>query len=119
MNKVILQGRLTADIELKGKEKKYAQFTLAVRDGVDADGEPKAQFIRCVAFDKGAEVLEKFTEKGMPLAVCGRLNNSSYEDQDGVTHWTTQIICDDFDLIVAKKEKEEEPKKASGKKYRK
>ena len=110
MNKVILQGRLTADIEVSGKKTKYANFTLAVRDGVDEDGEPKAQFIRCVAFNKGAEILEQFTAKGMPLVVCGRLSNSSYEDEDGVTRYSINVIVDDFDLIVSKKSEDEEKK---------
>lgn len=122
MNKVILQGRLTADIELKGKGTKYAQFVLAVRDGVDADGEPRTQFIRCVAFGKGAEVLNQFTGKGSPLCVCGRLNNSSYEDEKGETKWSTQVMVDDFDFAgsAPKEEKQEEqPKKNNSKKYHK
>lgn len=115
MNKVILQGRLTADIEVSGKKTKYANFTLAVRDGVDEEGNPQAQFIRCVAFNKSAEVLEQFTSKGMPLVVCGRLKNSSYEDEDGVTKYSTNVIVDDFDLIVSKKSEDEEEKKTSKK----
>ena len=121
MNKVILQGRLTADIELKGKNTKYAQFVLAVRDGVDADGEPRTQFIRCVAFGKGAEVLDQFTGKGSPLCVCGRINNSSYEDEKGETKWSTQVMVDDFDLVgsAPKEEKQEEQPKKNSKKYHK
>lgn len=122
MNKVILQGRLTADIELKGKESKYTQFVLAVRDGVDQDGEPRTQFIRCVAFGKGAELLEKFTGKGSALCICGRLNNSSYVDEDGQTKWSTQVMVDDFDFVGStqkdREDKEEAPKKNS-KKYHK
>ena len=111
MNKVILQGRLTADIEVSGKKTKYANFTLAVRDVVDEDGEPKAQFIRCVAFNKGAEILEQFTGKGMPLVVCGRLSTSSYEDEEGAIRYSTNVIVDDFDLIVSKKSEEDEEDK--------
>lgn len=119
MNKVILQGRLTADIELKGKDTKYTQFVLAVRDGVDKDGEPRTQFIRCVAFGKGAELLGQFTGKGSALCICGRLNNSSYEDEDGNTQWSTQVIVDDFDFAgSSQKDKEEAPKKNT-KKYHK
>ena len=118
MNNVILQGRLTDDIKVEGKKVKYANFTLAVRDGLDEDGNPKAQFIRCVVFNKGAEVLADYTAKGSPLVVCGRLSTSSYEDEEGVTKWSTNVIVDDFDLINAKKS-EEEPKKAKTGKYHK
>lgn len=113
MNKVILNGRLTDDIKVEGKKNKYANFTLAVRDGVDEDGEPKAQFIRCVIFNKGAEVLEQFTSKGYALCVSGRIANSTYEDEDGNTRYSTNVIVDDFDLLGASKK--EEPKKANGK----
>lgn len=110
MNKVILTGRLTADIEVKGKDSKYANFTLAVRDGRDADGEPLTQFIRCVIFGKGAEIMEQFTEKGSPLSICGRMNNSSYENEEGETRWSTSVIVDDFDLIGSGKKSEEDTK---------
>ena len=59
MNKVVLMGRLTDDIkvERKGKETIWSNFTIAVRDGQDEEGNSKAQFIRCVIFGKGAEIL--------------------------------------------------------------
>lgn len=119
MNKVILQGRLTADIKVEGKKTKYANFTLAVRDGVDEEGNQQAQFIRCVVFNKGAEILEQFTAKGMPLVVCGRLKNSSYEDEDGETRYSTNVIVDDFDLIVSKASEEDNKKSSKSRKYHK
>ena len=115
MNKVILMGRLTDDIKAEGKKNKYANFTLAVRDGVDEEGNAKAQFIRCVVFNKGAEVLEEYTSKGSPLCISGRIANSSYEDEEGETRYSTNIIVDDFDLIGAKKEETQKEKKTKNK----
>ena len=123
MNNVVLMGRLTDDIKVnESKDTKWANFTLAVRDGVDEDGNSKAQFIRCSAFNKAAEIMEKFTEKGSPLCIRGHIRVSSYENEEGETVWSTQVIVDDFDLIGAKKatpDEEEKPKKNSSKKYRK
>lgn len=125
MNKVILNGRLVADIETaeagKGKNKTtYANFTIAVRDGKDAEGNDQAQFIRCSAFGKVAEILEEFTAKGSPICICGRLRNSSYEDEDGNTRYSTSVIVEDFDLMGAsKKDEDEEPKKAKTSKNKK
>lgn len=127
MNKVILCGRLTADVEMgqngKGKDARpYGNFTIAVRDGVDADGEKRTQFIRCVAFGKAAEVISEFSGKGQPICISGRLHVSNYEDENEVMHWTTSVIVEDFDLIGPSKkdeeEEEEKPKKTS-KKYSK
>lgn len=130
MNKVILSGRLTrdADITVYGKGKnmsKVAQFSIAVRDGKDAKGEPQAQFIRCVAFGALAELIEKFTEKGQIITVCGRLKNGSYEDsKTGDTRYTTDVVIEDLDLFGSAShneddEDEEEEKKSSKKSYKK
>ena len=121
MNNVTLMGRLTDNVEVKtgSRETRWANFTLAVRDGVDENGNSRAQFIRCSIFNKAADVLEKFTEKGSPLCIRGHLSVSSYEDKDGKTVWSTQVIVDDFDLIGAKKAEAEEPeKKQNSRKYR-
>lgn len=117
MNNVILQGRLTDDIKVEGKKVKYANFTLAVRDGLDENGEPKAQFIRCVAFDKSAETLEQYTNKGMPLVLRGRLNNYVYEDEEGEKRYGYNVVIETFDLIVSKEK--EETKKTKTSKYHK
>ena len=120
MNNVVLMGRLTDDIKVTtgSGDTRWANFTLAVRDGVDKDGEPRTQFIRCSVFGKAADILEKFTEKGSPLCVRGHLRVSSYKDEDGKTVWSTQVIVEDFDLIGARKAEEETEKKTNNKKYR-
>lgn len=120
MNNVTLMGRLTDNIKVStgSKDTRWANFTLAVRDGVDEEGNSLAQFIRCSIFGKAADILEKFTEKGSPLCVRGHLRVSSYKDEDGKTVWSTQVIVEDFDLIGARKAEEEPDKKANSKKYR-
>lgn len=126
MNKVILSGRLTRDAEVteygKGKEKSYvARFSIAVRDGKDAKGNPQSQFIRCVAFGKLAELIDDFTEKGQIITVSGRLKNGSYEDEkDKITRYTTDVVVEDLDLFGSSKEdeEEEEEKKSSKKRHR-
>lgn len=128
MNKVILSGRLTRDAEVntygKGKEKsKVARFSIAVRDGKDAKGEPQAQFIRCVAFGALAELIDKFTEKGQIITVCGRLKNGSYEDEkEKITRYTTDVVIEDLDLFGSASheddEDEEEEEKSSKKSYK-
>ncbi len=125
MNKVILSGRLTRDAEItehgKGEDKGLvARFSVAVRDGHDANGEPQAQFIRCVAFGGVASLMEKFTEKGMVITVCGRLKNGSYEDsKEKVTRYTTEVVVEDVDLFFkGRSDEDEEEEKSSGKRHR-
>lgn len=124
MNKVILSGRMTRDAEIteygKGKEKSLvARFSIAVRDGKDAKGEPQAQFIRCVAFGKLAELVDQFTAKGQIITVCGRLKNGSYEDkEDKITRYTTDVVIEDLDLFSNGKADEEEEDRKSNKRHR-
>lgn len=122
MNIVNLAGRLTKDIELqeygKGKDKGYfTRFTLAVRDGVDKDGEPRTQFISCIIWGKGAELLNKWTGKGDLIGVSGKLEENNYEDAEGVKHYTLQVNARDIEFLNTKKEEQEEEQPR--KKYKK
>ena len=124
MNTVCLAGRLAADVEKvtygdKKDKKVMGRFTLAVRDGVDDDGNPKAQFIHCVMFgENGVNALAEFAGKGDAISVVGRLKNGMYEDKDGITRYTTDVIISDFDFMNSRKQKEEEEPKQKGKYHR-
>lgn len=122
MNTVNLAGRLTKDIELqeygKGKEKgTFCRFTLAVRDGVDKNGEPRTQFISCICWGKGSELLDQYCGKGDLIGVGGKLEENNYEDADGVKHYTLQVNVRDIEFLSLKKdeEQEEQPRKKYGK----
>ena len=123
MNKVQLIGRLTKDVESQeyGKKDKggyYARFAIAVRDGVDKDGNPLTQFINCVAWNTAAINLEKYTKKGDLVAVMGRITENNYEDEEKVKHYSQQVTVSEIELLANKKaEDEEEEKPARSKKY--
>lgn len=104
MNKVILtNGRLVRDVELKGSnELQIARFTVAVNRQFKKD---EADFISCVAFGKRAETIAKFFEKGSPINIEGRLQTGSYE-KDGVKHFTTDVIVDNFEFAASSKKVE-------------
>ncbi|MBE7054413.1 MAG: single-stranded DNA-binding protein [Ruminococcaceae bacterium] len=94
MNKVILIGRTTKDIELKGDETKVANFTLAVIRNVNKE---VTDFIPCVAFNHKAEILEKYVKKGNKVAIQGNIQISKYE-KDGKTEYNTQVVVDEVFL---------------------
>ena len=104
MNKVILtNGRLVKDVELKGTTAfQIARFTVAVNRQFKKD---EADFINCVAFEKKAETIEKFFKKGSPINIEGRLQTGSYE-KDGVKHFTTDVIVDNFEFVASSKKVE-------------
>lgn len=107
MNKVILIGRVTKDIELKATNsgKYVASFTLAVnRDYKNADGNYDADFINCVAFGQQAETISKYVNKGDKFGVTGKLNTRTYE-KNGSKVYITEVIVDGFEFLKSKKDK--------------
>ena len=83
-------GRPTADAEFRVSQDgntKIARYTLAI----DRIGEG-ADFIRCIAFNKGAEFAEKYVKKGVKIGVSGHIQTGSYKDKDGKTVYTTDVI---------------------------
>ena len=94
MNKAIMSGRLCADIELRQTPngKNVCAFTLAVdRRGKDAG----ADFIDCVAWEKTAEFLARYFQKGQQMNICGRLQTRSYEDKEGKKRKATEIVVEE------------------------
>lgn len=123
MNKVQLVGRLTKDVECqeygKGKDGGYfARFALAIRDGVDKNGEPLTQFVNCVAWNATAVNLEKYTKKGDQVAVMGRITENNYEDENKVKHYSQQVTVSEIELLSNKKDAEPEEEKKTKKYHR-
>lgn len=103
MNKVVLIGRVSKDIDLKflpGDGKAIAKFTLAVTRKYKKD---EADFINCTIFGKQAETIAQYVTKGQQLAVEGRIQTGSYQKDDNTKVYTTDIIVDGFDFIGGSK----------------
>lgn len=100
MNKVIVSGRLTADPTVRyANDKAVANFNVAVdRRGKDAG----ADFPSCVAFGKTAEFIEKYCKKGTKLILEGRIQTGKYQNKDGQTVYTTDIVVDQVEFAESK-----------------
>lgn len=99
MNRWYGIGRCTKDPEVRyaaQTQKAIARFTLAIDEGYGEN--KKTNFINCVAFGKTAEACEKFTGKGLRVAVEGHIQTGSYE-KDGGKVYTTDIICDKVEFV--------------------
>lgn len=96
MNKAILMGRLTRDVELRETHSgiPVVMFTLAVdRRYRSSSGEREADFISCKAFRQTAEFIGKWFSKGSRILVEGTIQTGSYE-KDGRKIYTTDVIVD-------------------------
>ena len=107
MNKVIMLGRLTKDPEIRYTQSAeplaVARYGIAVRKQQRrVEGEPDADFFNCVAFGRAAEFAEKYFKKGQMVAVTGRLQNRSWDDQQGQKHYMTEIIIEEQHFAESK-----------------
>ena len=106
MNNVVLSGRLTADPDVRQTgNTTMATYTLAVDRRFKREGEPDADFIRCVVFGRGAEFAQNYLGKGIKIMITGRINTGNYE-KDGIRHYTTDIIVDQQEFAESKKASE-------------
>jgi single-strand DNA-binding protein len=106
MNKVILIGRLTKDPELRKTptDVSVCQFTIAVnRAFQQQNGERQADFINCIAWRNQAENLAKYIKKGGQVAVDGSIQTRSYDDQNGVRRFATEVICNQITFLESKR----------------
>ena len=106
INKVILGGRLTADVELKQTNSGTAvcSFSLAVNRKYQREGEAQADFINCTAWGKTAEFISKFFKKGSSLCIVGNIQVRSWQDQNGNKRYATEIIVDEALFVDSKSE---------------
>lgn len=110
MNKVILIGRLTRDPELRytANNKAVCDFTIATNRPVVRDGEKVADFINCRVWNKTAENLTKYQNKGNLIAVIGRMQVDRYEDKEGNTRYSNYVLVEDLEYLERKKENNQE-----------
>lgn len=112
MNTVQLVGRLTRDVELRFTSSGTAvgSFTIAVnRNFTNQQGEREADFISCVIWRKAAENLANFTRKGSLIAIDGRLQTRSYDNQQGQRVYVTEVVVNNFDLLESRSVTEQRP----------
>lgn len=105
INKVILLGRLTKDPELKYSQNGTAKcaFHLAVnRKYANQNGEREADFISCIAWQKTAEFVAQYFVKGQQMALEGRLQVRTYDDNTGQRRWVTEVVVEQVEFAGSK-----------------
>ena len=79
-----------------------ARFTLAVDRRFKQEGQPTADFIRCIAFGKTAEFFERFGRKGTKFLIEGRIQTGSYTNKDGQKVYTTDVVVENTEFGESK-----------------
>lgn len=97
LNRVILMGRITQDLELRQTPNgsSVLTFSVAVDRGYVKQGEERqTDFITCVAWNQRAEFINNYFSKGRMIAVEGSLRTRTYDDKNGSRHYVTEVYVD-------------------------
>ena len=108
MNKVILMGRLTRDVEMRQTTSgvNLARFTIAVnrRFASRDPQQQQADFINCVAWRQTGEFIARYFGKGSMIAVEGRIQTRTWDDQEGKRQYSTKVVVDEAYFTGSKAE---------------
>lgn len=97
LNRVILMGRITQDLDLKQTPSGVSVLTFSVavdRNFARQGEERQTDFITCVAWRQQAEFIKKYFAKGRMIALEGNLRTRTYEDKNGSKHYVTEVYVD-------------------------
>ena len=94
LNVVVLQGNLTADPEIVGKEQNVARFTIAVNNGFGDNKE--TAFVDCVAFGKQVETIKEYFTKGKQVLIRGGIRQNRWETKEGEKRSKLEVTLDNF-----------------------
>ena len=114
MNKVLLTGRLTRDPEMRSlaSGKNVTTFTVASNEFIGG-GKEKAEYHPVVAWDRLAEIAGRYLGKGQQVAIEGRLQTRSWDDDKGARHWKTEIVAAHVEMLSGRKKKDYEAQQAA------
>lgn len=101
MNKIIIVGNITRDIDLAetASGTSYCNFSVAVNRAMpDSDGNKQTDFFNCTAWKQRAEVIAKYCKKGSKVLIEGEMQARSYEDKNGnrQTGWNVNVTNIEF-----------------------
>lgn len=109
LNRVIIMGRLCADPEFKQTTSgiPVCRFRVAVNRPKKQDGSQEADFIGCTAWRSSAEFITRYFGKGQMILVEGSLRNNDYTDQNGVKHYSMDVLVNQAQFCGSKSESDQ------------
>ena len=114
MNKVLLTGRLTRDPEMRSlaSGKNVTTFTVASNEFIGG-GREKAEYHPVVTWDRLAEIAGTYLGKGQQVAIEGRLQTRSWDDDRGQRHWKTEVVASHVEMLSGRRKKDYEAQQSA------
>ena len=107
MNRVLLTGRLTRDPEMRSlaSGKAVTQFSVATNEYI-GQGKEKAEYHNIVTWDRLAQTCGEFLGKGQQVAIEGRIQTRTWDDDSGKRHWKTEIVANHVEMLSGRRKKD-------------
>lgn len=108
LNRVILIGRFVKDPELRYTQggSSVSNFSIANNRSYTVSGEKKeyTSYFNCIAWGKLGEIIVQYCKKGQRIGVEGRLQQRSWDDQNGNKRYTVEVVVENFQFLSPKQE---------------
>lgn len=106
MNTITLIGNLTRDAEIQtlNNGTTLGKFTLAVKRPYNKDA---TDFLDCVCFNKVADIIKQYTQKGDKIGITGYIQRREYDAQDGTKKAVVDIVANDVEFLNTKGKQEQ------------
>ena len=107
MNKVLLTGRLTRDPEMRAlaSGKTVTQFSIATNEYA-GHGKERAEYHNVVTWDRLAEICARYLGKGQQVAIEGRIQTRTWDDERGARHWKTEVVANTVEMLSGRRKKD-------------
>jgi single-strand DNA-binding protein len=107
VNKVLLTGRLTRDPEMRATAtgKHVTQFSVATNEYA-GNGKERAEYHTIVTWDRLAETCGRYLGKGQQVALEGRLQTRTWDDDRGARHWKTEVVAAHVEMLSGRRKKD-------------
>ena len=110
-NQIILSGRCTARPELKTTTtgKTFTSFSIAVDRPKTRDGNKETDFFNLSAWERTAEFITRYFDKGSPIFIVGRVQNRSWVDEQGQKRVVTEVLVNQAEFVESKGQAQDNP----------
>jgi len=107
VNKVLLTGRLTRDPEMRAlaSGKHVTQFSVATNEYA-GNGKERPEFHNIVTWDRLAEICGRYLGKGQQVALEGRIQTRTWDDEAGKRHWKTEVVAATVEMLSGRRKKD-------------
>jgi single-strand DNA-binding protein len=107
VNKVLLTGRLTRDPEMRAlaSGKHVTQFSVATNEYA-GNGKERPEYHNVVTWDRLAEICGRYLGKGQQVALEGRIQTRTWDDDKGARHWKTEIVANSVEMLSGRRKKD-------------